>query len=249
MWPWQHNNIHKKHLLWLKLSSVCLIGHCIVLLAVFCIYKGNHSLDAFSICKHTDYSSPILFVPWGHAIVHTKTAHQTNIIPIIIDQEPPKVALLSTKKQTSTLTSLRTEKRNTTIPIAQAPTKIESPLVAEKTKKPSLQQNIPNKKIIETVHVSPDAHVSHNYKEVEILKRTTALQQEITRTWKPPFNAQHNALCDITCTITHDGSIKEIFISKSSGNIMYDLSAQHAVCAMNMPSWTYGKKITLTFTL
>jgi hypothetical protein len=60
----QRKNIHKRHLLWVKLFGICLFFHIIFLWWIFCIYRDNSYVLSLSVHKNFDYSAPIMFVPY-----------------------------------------------------------------------------------------------------------------------------------------------------------------------------------------
>jgi TonB family protein len=92
-----------------------------------------------------------------------------------------------------------------------------------------------------------NAQISHDYREVEALRRSAQLQQEVTKRWNPPFGASSECTCQIEVRINAQGKVAELKIIKSSGMLLYDISAKQAVYSLAMPKWTYNKSITLNF--
>ena len=100
----------------------------------------------------------------------------------------------------------------------------------------------------EVVPVIPEnAYVSDNYREVEALRRHAQLQNEIIKCWKPPFGISPAGACDISFSVSTTGAVQDVVITKSSGALMYDISARQALYAMAMPKWTYGKQLIINF--
>lgn len=128
--------------------------------------------------------------------------------------------------------------------------------VAQKTE-PEQQKITPEKPVqpvAETInHTTPqqiipeNAQFSDNYREVEAMRRTALLQKELLNNWKPPVGMPASAACEISFTVDKNGTVKTTTMVKSSGIVMYDLSARHALFAMKMPQWTHGKTLTITF--
>jgi hypothetical protein len=100
----------------------------------------------------------------------------------------------------------------------------------------------------EIVTVIPDnAQISHNYREVEALRKQAQLQKELVQTWKPPIGVSPDCACEISFFVNSTGKIEHIKMVKSSSVIMFDISARQALFAMKMPQWTYGKPFTINF--
>ena len=119
--------------------------------------------------------------------------------------------------------------------------KIEPPKeVAPVAKALDIQQAI-------TPVIPENAYVSDNYREVEALRRHAQLQNEIIKCWKPPFGVSPTSACDISFSVSTTGAVQDIVITKSSGALMYDISARQALYAMAMPKWTYGKQLIINF--
>jgi hypothetical protein len=95
--------------------------------------------------------------------------------------------------------------------------------------------------------ITENAHISDDYREVEAMRRTALLQKELLNNWKPPLGIPASATCEISFTVDKNGTIKTTTMVKSSGIVMYDLSARHALFAMKMPKWTHGKTVTINF--
>jgi 2-keto-4-pentenoate hydratase/2-oxohepta-3-ene-1,7-dioic acid hydratase in catechol pathway len=91
------------------------------------------------------------------------------------------------------------------------------------------------------------AHISHNYREVEALRKQAQLQKELVQTWKPPIGVSPDCACEISFFVNSTGKIEHIKMVKGSGVMMFDISARQALFAMKMPQWTYGKPFTINF--
>jgi hypothetical protein len=269
-----HKKIHKRHRLWLKFFSLFFVLHCILLWCIF--INDMHSLNtiAISLNKHIDYSAPILFVPLtqtvttqentASALTNTNQPKQTTLAQTKINVPEKKATPATTIKQSPQQTqkivpvpTSKLEKKEEKIVAPETPKVVEpsnsekpaaptekKSTTAQMTSPPSTQQasTAPQQRV-----VPKNAHVSHDYKEVEMLRRTALLQKELIAAWKPPTGMPSDAHCEISLSVGDNGIIKSSTIIKSSGIFIYDLSARHALGTMKMPQWTYNKTITITF--
>jgi outer membrane biosynthesis protein TonB len=97
------------------------------------------------------------------------------------------------------------------------------------------------------MHVPQNAQVSNNFREVEALRRGAQLQKELVHKWQPPIGVSPDCTCDISFFVTKQGKIEELKMVKSSGVMMFDISARQALFSMKMPQWTYGKPLIISF--
>ncbi|HLJ31662.1 MAG TPA: TonB C-terminal domain-containing protein [Candidatus Babeliales bacterium] len=259
----QRKNIHKRHLLWVKLFGICLFFHIIFLWWIFCIYRDNSYVLSLSVHKNFDYSAPIMFVPL-HSSSAAKTAKDTVIIT-------PKKQIIPIPKAAHT-PSKSEVKKPTTVAAVNTPSpkkvpdikKVEAakPVIApikepvkeiaknEIKKECPTENNIAKALDIEqkiTPVIPENAQVSDNYRHVEALRMQAQLQKEIVQTWKPPIGVSPDCSCDVSFFVTTTGTLNHIKMVQPSGVMMFDISARQALCATKMPHWTYGKTITITF--
>lgn len=92
-----------------------------------------------------------------------------------------------------------------------------------------------------------NAQVSNNFREVEALRRGAQLQKELVHKWQPPIGVSPDCTCDISFFVTKQGTIEQLKMVKSSGVMMFDISARQALFSMKMPQWTYGKPLIISF--
>jgi len=95
--------------------------------------------------------------------------------------------------------------------------------------------------------VPENALISHNYREVEALRRGAQLQKELVQKWKPPIGISPDCMCEVSFSVSTSGAIEDLKMAKSSGVMMYDISVRQALFAMKMPQWTYGKPLIISF--
>lgn len=273
MWLLQHKNIHKRNLLWLKIFALCLIAHSIVLFWIFCVYHDKAYIHAITINKNFDYSVPIIFKPYtapptvaakivSTPVVATKLnapAAQRSVVAKKSANKPTTQIKTSSFVKTSTdkAALVKTEEKPKAEEKAIVPAEPIQPTVATKKvepEKPIAVTNTP--KIEDTASKAPNvehntvpakAQISHDFREVEALRRGAQLQKELVQKWQPPIGISPDCFCEISFFVDKKGAIHQLKMVKSSGVIMFDISARQALFAMKMPQWTYGKPLTISF--
>lgn len=149
MWLLQHKNIHKKHLLWLKIVGMCLMFHAIVLFLVFCVYQDNSCLYALSVNKHMDYSAPIIFVPYSA---------EANKAPKTISKPATQKTTIQSKTPPKKIVPMIEQKKPAII--ATTPPSSVKPMVVTSVAKADVKkieqkkidsQQVESKKVIEPV--------------------------------------------------------------------------------------------------
>lgn len=227
---------------------------------------------SLSVNKKLDYSAPIFFVPLGVATTPIKST-PTKITPKKVTTDKPKLvapapAKTDVKKPTTIAAAKKAEPAKLEPPkqeITQKtePVKPELPKQEAKKAEPKIEEK---KEIVKPADIKPtpiaqaldtnqtivpivpeNAQISHNYREVEALRKQAQLQKEIVQTWKPPIGVSSDCVCEISFFVTQRGKIENIKIIKSSGVMMFDISVRQALFAMEMPQWTYGKPFTIDF--
>lgn len=126
--------------------------------------------------------------------------------------------------------------------IASAPAEKKEPPLATAQPTPA---EIPIRNVMEDG--VKNAQVSNNFREVEALRRGAQLQKELVQKWQPPIGVSPDCACDISFFVNKQGTIENLKMVKSSGVMMFDISARQALFAMKMPQWTYGKPLIINF--
>ena len=54
-------------------------------------------------------------------------------------------------------------------------------------------------------------------------------------------------MCELRFLVDWDGNVCETTVHKSSGVLMYDISARMAVAKMDTPRWSRGKEFIVAF--
>ena len=271
----QLKNLHKRNLLWLKLLGLCLFMHSIILIWMFCIYRGNSHLYALSIQKHLDYSAPVMFVPLGVQTTSQKTiAIAPKKVATIAKQstkQAPKTTTLSAEKKKVVTSAPKTtqqtqaknepkkelvEKKETKTPENEKPKAISEKKENQVAKALDIEQNIIplQKEKVESkpvekaaIHIPENARTSHNFREVEAFRKSAQLQKELVQKWQPPIGVSTDCCCEVSFFVSKTGAIQNIKMVKSSGITMFDISARQALFTMKMPHWTYGNSLIINF--
>lgn len=83
--------------------------------------------------------------------------------------------------------------------------------------------------------------------EYDALGMQTYLQQELSANWQPPQGLPADTSCEISFVVDWHGKANTVAVSKSSGALVYDISARSALLAMEFPDWARGKAFKITF--
>jgi len=119
----------------------------------------------------------------------------------------------------------------------------------QQSKQMKIEKKMVHNKIahVDDVRNSNQGLVQANYREVEAHRRQVLLQKELAKCWKPPIGVPHDCVCEIKVVVNWNGIVKELDVAKSSGVLMYDVTARSALHTMKMPAWSKGKSLTITF--
>jgi hypothetical protein len=272
MWLLQRKNLHKKHLLWLKIIALCLVAHGIILFWIFCVYNENKYMHAFTVNKKIDYSAPIVFkylTPVQNTISvpqRTTTTKQTAPTPKTIAKPVTEKPVTEMKtsvqtKPTTIATQPKTEINQK--PLAKSEKKIipaepAKPIVPKKLEENKIAKALDIQQNLEPATTKPEssssaqqppanAQISHDFREAEALRCGAQLQKELVQQWHPPIGVSPDCACDISFFVNKQGKIEQLKMVKSSGVMMFDISARQALFSMKMPQWTYGKPLVINF--
>lgn len=233
MWLWQPKNTQKRHLLWLKPFGLCLCVHFSLLLWAFFIAHNDSHAISLSLYKHLDYSAPILFIPKTNNTQKTsKIIEQAHATPAPVKKN---TSVQHEQKAPTTITQKAPDVAKEKPTISEPPkATITSPAPEIKKELQKKEEPLPTEKKIEPEEKKPftlpeNAQISHDYRKVETMRRMSLLQKELIQQWKPPIGSPADASCEISSTINSTGKITHLTIVKSSGMVMYDLSARHAL--------------------
>jgi len=129
------------------------------------------------------------------------------------------------------------------------------------------QSAIPEKAVSSIAQVLPTAHadqkaqingahapeidgpiiVAKDYREKTTIKKHLLLQQELVRVWHPPVGIAQECQCQLRVSIGSDGAVRAVHVLDSSGVLMFDVAARSALSSAQLPKWTWGTSIDITF--
>jgi hypothetical protein len=166
----------------------------------------------------------------------------------VVEQKKEEVAVKKIEQKTESLPPTPVENK-----VAKA-LDIDSPVI-EQTPIHNSKQGSPcdasaealAKEEVERNMELANAQISHNYREVEALRRHAQLQKELVQKWHPPIGVSPDCSCDISFFVNNKGVIENIKMVKSSNVTMFDISARQALFSMKMPQWTYGNPLVISF--
>ena len=80
-----------------------------------------------------------------------------------------------------------------------------------------------------------------------LIQEFKLLHEDIVAHWAPPPGVSLRDGCQITVHVDWKGNVKQMIVDKSSGVLMYDSCARKVLYDIEMPRWTWGKELTVTF--
>jgi len=83
--------------------------------------------------------------------------------------------------------------------------------------------------------------------EMEALRMQDEMQTVVGDVWKPPAGLPKDLECVLKILVNWKGKATETVVEKTSGVLMYDISARTAVARMELPQWAHGKEFHITF--
>lgn len=254
MLHWLRNTLlkTKRTVFWMKLITVSLCGHILFLVFLFFVYRGSNQSFVFSVTHNTiTQGAPVVFMPMYKTIqTASGTPVKKKAVPKVkkkketvlkkdVDKpkkkQKPKKSVSqkkNTKKKPKAATSKPKKKTEKT---QKKEKKQKAQTVKQKQVAPKKQQGKQEQPLLVGRH------------EMEALKMQEALEQEIVKQWKPPTGLPKTLACTLSFFVSWSGDIQKITIEKSSGVLMYDISARMSVAALSLPKTAHGKEFTITF--
>ncbi len=253
MLRWQRKSELKRHKLWTKLIACSFGMHLVILVLLFVGYRDTikltFSMGGQSFNKKsapvTLYTLPTPKVAQRTAMRHA--APRRKIVQKKVIKKPvTKVAakkIVPVKKTVVKKTAQSKQKpepkklaHNKAQQVQQKVTKVSKQIMFKQQQK--VAQQAPQKSIQFDTNQNIDLNMQQDF---------VALQQELAKHWQPPVGIAHECVCAITAQIDRQGKIENIIIDDSSGVLMFDVAARTAMLAMELPRWTWGKSLSITF--
>ena len=100
----------------------------------------------------------------------------------------------------------------------------------------------------ETELISDQDIVYVDYKELESLQLTNALQEAITNVWNPPIGINGDEVeCKVCIRLNHEGKLISTTYEHISGIRIYDSTVERALPTIEFPHQLWGKSFTISF--
>ena len=138
-----------------------------------------------------------------------------------------------------------------TDPVAEKPKIAEQVVKKEiaKVTEPIMQKTAVSVPIEQPLLGTPDNPmiVQATASEIESYRRAKIFHEALMQVWRPPKVLSKVSECIVTVQVGVKGDVEEVVVNKSSGVLMYDVSATAALYTMQMPELVWGKSLTLLF--
>lgn len=137
--------------------------------------------------------------------------------------------------------------------------KSKEPAPLPETKKPEAATSIPNikktesEKQVQSVATNPTPNtppmagylIASSASEAATLTVALAIQEELLRVWHPPVGTEDGISCVVQVTLDAQGKLTEFAIKKSSGFLLFDVSARAAIQQAVWPQAVWGTILEL----
>lgn len=126
--------------------------------------------------------------------------------------------------------------------------KIEQPKVDKKTEKSFEKKDVvkTEKKVAQKMQeIDVENATFVGYEELDSLTIQHKIQQSVQKYFKPPIGVSKNASCELQVQINKQGVAQQVTVTKSSGIMVYDVSARGAIRHIDFPRDVWNKTITI----
>lgn len=254
---WQRKSTHKRFVLWAKLAGLSTLVHVLFVVWFFFIFKDKSSRLSLIISpdlfnrniEFTIASPPKLVLPKKSVSVGKKAITSPKKAPAKKVSKPANQTTVAPKKNVASAPKKQTPTPKK--PAAKQATHQKAapkPVVKQAEKPqpiaPQAAQSTPD--ILQDSHHEIEVH-KIGLREKGLLEEFKALHEDIVSKWAPPPGIADDCSCQISVLIDWKGGVKTFKVIQSSGVLMYDTSAQKVLTQIEMPRWTWGKELTITF--
>lgn len=249
---WQPRRWPKRYYFFVQLFGMFFLIHIIVLcgLVILCSKeKRSYALTVSSI--HTPSNVHIVFLPL-YKTVDQGGLMQTQEVSKIHESKKTSTQQLQIKtipvkneKQHAQSTIVKEKKKQN-----RMPPKTLSVRGVKQTPKPQPQQLEQEKEQKQYPHVTSDSQATTHYigrEELSLLHMQVRIQQMLHTVWKPPVGIAKEVYCQIHFCVNNKGTVERADIYKTSGILLYDISARNAALQLKLSAWAYGKEFCVTF--
>ncbi len=269
--------VRRKHLFMSQLLLVSLLFHGLALLYLFVFYNGYRYSTKLIVTPMSVAFLPTSVVQPAastsmHAAAHTAAAKSastqkiTKVSSTTISKDNPKKVSAPPKKPVSKAQTKETVQSQKAKPQEQASKNVtpkelrkqprstalakkNSAAIEQKKVQEPQQQHVNNRppnrnQGFEEPVLSVQPRVMEDYDTPQIQQY---IQNEISQKWTPPIGLPEDLMCEIIIQVGNDGSVEDSKIEKSSGVLIYDLSARSAASSLSLPRWAWGREFTISF--
>ncbi len=267
MWRWQvkkFKELIKKNPVFVTALGLSGAVHVLGLLSFIIGYNSSNELRV--TVMNTEPASVVLMPlvkrvsspkPIAKALPQKKQNKPTSVVSAK-KQTVKTIAKLTPKVVNTTQDATQNSKPKAPAVVAKKP---ESKLVKphKDVKKPEVKpveiakkmqksavpaQKIEPKQSNDQVEQQP---IAVGYQEYAELQMQEYFRQQIISNWSPPPGFGNDVVCEMKITISDQGVIERIDVSKSSGSRAYDTSVKRALQAITVPKWAHNKSVHVCF--
>lgn len=263
MWPWRRKDMRRRASFWGKLFIFSSSAHLIVLVFLFFVYSGDSLVYNINVNRSILKSgAPIIFMP-------LKKVVGTNIstLATVSKKKPVKKETTLVKQKKKAKPKKKIEKKpkqqpKKTLRQASASAKTTADRQGDRIAKKSKHKkqvakqkgNSSKKQVAKNKKIKTEKNIARPGQqpiyigrfELEALHMQEAIEQEISKHWKPPAGLAKDLSCTIKVLVGWDGVVKKSTMVKQSGVLMYDVSARMAASSLSLKV-AKGKEINITF--
>ena len=175
-----------------------------------------------------------------------KSVDKKKVVEKTVEKVAKKESIAEKKEQAAAETDKKIEPVAQVAPVQPEPVKQEAPELVQTVQ--------PDQEIIESDDlddVADDTDIDlHNVSfvgryDLEKYEIEEKIKTEITKHWKFPFGVSKTTSCELSVTVGTDGNALLVTVKKSSGVLVYDMSAKAAAYQSRFPKEVYGKEFTI----
>jgi len=273
MWSSLWTRLGKRARFWLKLLAFSSVLHVALLFFMFFIYSGQNSIFEININRSILKSgAPIVFLPSLKVSPSKRAAKTISKKPVavkktVVKKSPVKKTTIAKKKPVAKKTAPKKHVKKPAVkkqPAKKTVSQKKKPLPTKKTVKKNLpKKSLPKKSAspvkkpektltqkkpepVKKLQETPQP-IYIGQKELEVLSVQYEIEREVAKHWRPPAGLSKDLTCTIHVLVDWNGKSKQAKVKKTSGVLIYDISARMAVAKLNLPKSVRGKEINITF--
>ena len=141
------------------------------------------------------------------------------------------------------------EAKKVDIPDKKQELPIQQELKTEKENPVQLEQAVPDASSEENISLDEpllaDNPIFIGYEQFDECVIGSKIQQAIVQSWTSPVGLDRNVSCEIKIVVSQDGAADTTEIIKSSGILVFDMSARTALQEIEFPKEVHGKTIMI----